>query len=511
MEPSRYTVQMLISTKTLKAELYTEQLASLQRLCYSSMVIKYTERMEQRDQYTQPGRNEAGDSAQFNQTRPASRKTVAFVAVILYVFENSTWYRMCTTPYLVRHATRHAISESPGVLQTYTTQIPAIDSQLDDKPTNGMNSTPALNTMPLADSELCLVHYGLLHPYSYVNPVNMLGLGNTQSGTYSSEEYSLFSLMMPMVPASQTLLSEFPLSETFAEMPQAANDRNLDDCPPLPSVQSNPPFYQASLPTPSLRGPCEQPQNHSSPIDLEMKQDHTAAAAAAGGQSGTMPLKNIVFESNEPGQPDLFTFPFRQNDKLGRNQSSMCLDFQLSTLPGPTFPYPSLVSSSGLDDFSTVPQRLSKGSANGGMPLLQRRNRRSTHWTTTQNNTSRTGATRKEANGPCNSQATPYSCEKVNPGTGKPCKTTFSRPYDLTRHENSIHTHKKRIQCDLCIEEKTFSRADALTRHYRVCHPDTALTIKRRRRKTYASHTVGTGDKDIDRSQTDVVGKWFGQ
>ncbi|KAK8120439.1 hypothetical protein PG999_004559 [Apiospora kogelbergensis] len=398
---------------------------------------------------------------------------------------------------------------------------------MDDKPTNGMNSTPAMNTMPLADSEMGLVYYGLLNPHSCVNSVNMLGLGHTQSGTYSSEEYSLLSLMMPMVPASQTLLSDFPLSETFAEMPQAANDRNLDDCPPLPSVQSNPPFYQASLPTQSLRGPCEQPQNHSSPIDLEMKQDrasgasqrHQACGIAQTQQqqppqrelSGTMPLKNIVFESNEPGQPDLSTFPFRQTDKLGRNQSSMCLDFQLSTLSGPTFPYPSLVSSSGLDAVSTVPKRLSKSGANGGMPLFQRRNRRSTHWATTQNNTSRTGASRKEANGPCNSQAAPYSCEKVNPGTGKPCKTTFSRPYDLTRHENSIHTHKKRIRCDLCIEEKTFSRADALTRHYRVCHPDTEFTIKRRRRKTCASQTVGTGDKHVDRSQSDVAGEWFGQ
>ncbi|KAK8106697.1 26S proteasome subunit RPN4 [Apiospora kogelbergensis] len=320
---------------------------------------------------------------------------------------------------------------------------------MDDKPTNGMNSTSALNTMPLADSEMGLVYYGLLNPHSCVNSVNMLGLGHTQSGTYSSEEYSLFSLMMPMVPAPQTLLSDFPLSETFAEMPQAANDRNLDDCPPLPSIQSNPPFYQASLPTPSLRGLCEQPQNHSSPIDLEMKQDRASGASQRhqacgvaqtqqqpppqGELSGTMPLKNIVFESNEPGQPDLSTFPFR------------------------------------------------------------------------------TGASRKEANGPFNSQAAPYSCEKVNPGTGKPCKTTFSRPYDLTRHENSIHTHKKRIRCDLCIEEKTFSRADALTRHYRVCHPDTELTIKRRRRKTCASQTVGAGDKHVDRSQNDVVGEWFGQ
>ncbi|KAH8765609.1 hypothetical protein F5883DRAFT_645406 [Diaporthe sp. PMI_573] len=28
------------------------------------------------------------------------------------------------------------------------------------------------------------------------------------------------------------------------------------------------------------------------------------------------------------------------------------------------------------------------------------------------------------------------------------------------------------VRCDVCTEDKTFSRADALTRHHRVCHPD---------------------------------------
>ncbi|KAF4990464.1 hypothetical protein FDECE_14367 [Fusarium decemcellulare] len=82
-----------------------------------------------------------------------------------------------------------------------------------------------------------------------------------------------------------------------------------------------------------------------------------------------------------------------------------------------------------------------------------------------------------------NSQAGPHRCDRINPSTGKPCNTIFSRPYDLTRHEDTIHNaRKQKVRCDLCTEEKTFSRADALTRHYRVCHPDVELPGKHRRR-----------------------------
>ncbi|KAJ8128407.1 hypothetical protein O1611_g5227 [Lasiodiplodia mahajangana] len=82
-----------------------------------------------------------------------------------------------------------------------------------------------------------------------------------------------------------------------------------------------------------------------------------------------------------------------------------------------------------------------------------------------------------------NSQAGPHKCDRINPSTGKPCNTVFSRPYDLTRHEDTIHNaRKQKVRCGLCTEEKTFSRADALTRHYRVCHPDAELPGKHRRR-----------------------------
>jgi hypothetical protein len=82
-----------------------------------------------------------------------------------------------------------------------------------------------------------------------------------------------------------------------------------------------------------------------------------------------------------------------------------------------------------------------------------------------------------------NSQAGPHKCERINPSTGKPCNSIFSRPYDLTRHEDTIHNaRKQKVRCHLCSEEKTFSRNDALTRHMRVVHPDVDWPGKSRRK-----------------------------
>ena len=81
-------------------------------------------------------------------------------------------------------------------------------------------------------------------------------------------------------------------------------------------------------------------------------------------------------------------------------------------------------------------------------------------------------------------QAGPHKCERINPTTGKPCNSIFSRPYDLTRHEDTIHNAKKqKVRCHLCVEEKTFSRNDALTRHMRVVHPEVDFPGKLSKRK----------------------------
>ena len=96
--------------------------------------------------------------------------------------------------------------------------------------------------------------------------------------------------------------------------------------------------------------------------------------------------------------------------------------------------------------------------------------------------TSGTHNAQAAANNASRNNAVDHKCTKPNPQTGKPCNTVFSRSYDLTRHEDTIHNNKKqKVRCHLCTEEKTFSRNDALTRHMRVVHPDVDFPGKSRR------------------------------
>ncbi|CUM67798.1 uncharacterized protein PRCAT00005504001 [Priceomyces carsonii] len=74
-----------------------------------------------------------------------------------------------------------------------------------------------------------------------------------------------------------------------------------------------------------------------------------------------------------------------------------------------------------------------------------------------------------------------HQCDLINPSTGHPCNKQFSRPYDLIRHQETIHATKKKIfRCVICEGRlnggpgngklKTFSRGDALSRHIKVKH-----------------------------------------
>jgi hypothetical protein len=66
-----------------------------------------------------------------------------------------------------------------------------------------------------------------------------------------------------------------------------------------------------------------------------------------------------------------------------------------------------------------------------------------------------------------------FKCSRINPHTGKPCNAVFSRSYDLTRHDDTIHNNfEMRFLCPHCCERKYFSQKDALIRHMRVVHPE---------------------------------------
>lgn len=65
-----------------------------------------------------------------------------------------------------------------------------------------------------------------------------------------------------------------------------------------------------------------------------------------------------------------------------------------------------------------------------------------------------------------------HRCDKVL-HNGRPCLKSFTRPYDLARHQETIHARERKVfKCDKCKDNsKTFSRMDALSRHMRIKHP----------------------------------------
>ena len=91
-----------------------------------------------------------------------------------------------------------------------------------------------------------------------------------------------------------------------------------------------------------------------------------------------------------------------------------------------------------------------------------------------------------------------FRCMIVNIVTNKPCSAEFSRSYDLTRHQNTIHSKRKIVfRCSECIRflgtegfQKTFSRLDALSRHIKSKHED--LSNEERQEVTkYAKQNIG--------------------
>ncbi|EJS44329.1 rpn4p [Saccharomyces arboricola H-6] len=91
-----------------------------------------------------------------------------------------------------------------------------------------------------------------------------------------------------------------------------------------------------------------------------------------------------------------------------------------------------------------------------------------------------------------------FTCQIMNLITAEPCGAQFSRSYDLTRHQNTIHAKRKIVfRCSECIKilgsegyQKTFSRLDALTRHIKSKHED--LSQEQRQEVTkFAKANIG--------------------
>ena len=240
------------------------------------------------------------------------------------------------------------------------------------------------------------------------------------------------------------------------------------------------------------------PQDGSDLDDL--MSDRTFGGIATSRRQSTA-FSHGGFNFTPPSIPGSVAMPQQYQYSQPRRQSAF---MQHGNAPTPEFPahltsMESSISDGLAQDYSRETPKPHQTTADTGVytctyhgctlrfetPAKLQKHKREGH---RQANTS-TAANAEHANGMTaaallrNSQAGPHKCDRINPSTGKPCNTIFSRPYDLTRHEDTIHNaRKQKVRCHLCTEEKTFSRNDALTRHMRVVHPDVDFPGKTRRK-----------------------------
>jgi len=236
--------------------------------------------------------------------------------------------------------------------------------------------------------------------------------------------------------------------------------------------------YGAQYPTPLTL--------QQQPMSSQPEQSYGAMPTARRESSNFS--ANYGYVSSQPQSAQGYAFV----NPLMRQESSM----QNSSDRTPEFPAHLRSMESSVSDAMTatpsieLPQRPVDTSSDAGTysctyhgcphrfesPAKLQKHKREAHRQTTPSGMTSSAVSR-------NSQAGPHRCTRLNPSTGKPCNSEFSRPYDLTRHEDTIHNNRKmKVRCHLCQEEKTFSRNDALTRHMRVVHPEIEWPGKTRRK-----------------------------
>ncbi|KAI5864170.1 hypothetical protein GGS23DRAFT_485548 [Durotheca rogersii] len=236
------------------------------------------------------------------------------------------------------------------------------------------------------------------------------------------------------------------------------------------------------------------PQDSSSHFKLEAPSNSGNVATSRGiPQHSSPPFPTV---SSTPIQSS-FSFSMPSNIQVSPQYSFVAHRQHRSTPTTSAYSRVSSAEASNSDGGDAPAQRPAGASADGGTytctyhgctlrfetPALLQKHKREGHRQANSLHHIRPSSSGDMSGIMFNSQAGPHRCDRINPSTGKPCNTMFSRPYDLTRHEDTIHNaRKQKVRCDLCAEEKTFSRADALTRHYRVCHPDMEFPGKHRRR-----------------------------
>jgi hypothetical protein len=375
---------------------------------------------------------------------------------------------------------------------------------------------------------------------------NVPKLDRTMTDIYGDELYNPNFAITSSSP-SQPHLAMSPHNDVFSQRINAANNQHLSANSPTSSTsRDRSPFRTGSPMAPSPSHDFVTSHSTMSFNSAQRAREqaraqqeaHVFRQMAPGGQQPETPKtispKDAILEFNEPdGETNFPLFPqdpstnfemdqlakvmMPHGNMAGQNGAGGQMNYMPSQLPGgiqlpqqypfiarnqpghDTPPRLSSAGSSSVESSGNAPSsrpRPMGTAADGGTytctyhgctlrfetPSLLQKHKREGHRQTQGIGGPRVQEISMSAS-LLNSQAGPHRCDRINPSTGKPCSTIFSRPYDLTRHEDTIHNaRKQKVRCGMCTEEKTFSRADALTRHYRVCHPDVEVPGKHRRR-----------------------------
>ncbi|KAL8697809.1 MAG: hypothetical protein Q9224_002136 [Gallowayella concinna] len=223
--------------------------------------------------------------------------------------------------------------------------------------------------------------------YSSMAPRRQRG-SHLAASTASGQSGSTFTFMPPSVPGSIQMPQQYPINSQLLRRQSSSLRSTTDQAPEFPAQlitmesSKSETTQSDNLARPDFTSSAESTQRSPSSPGLQRPSDMTAAT---GSYACTLPDCAARFENAAKLQ--------KHRREAHRNSP-----------PRPTAVAPSTSS--------TTP-------------------------------TSATTPTASSSSASRNQQAGPHKCERINPSTGKPCMTIFSRSYDLTRHEDTIHSSRK--------------------------------------------------------------------
>jgi hypothetical protein len=287
----------------------------------------------------------------------------------------------------------------------------------------------------------------------------------------SSEEHG-----MPELPPTPADVSQYHIPTTMG------NSSGFQSGPGFPSMETFSNQYQQASPIAQQYGYMQQGQQHLQQLPLQLQGQQAHRAPQQQQQQQARRENNAVQQTPE-FRPHLSSMESSNSERTttGGNHSPS----RPMQRPAPQATESVRRPEDTSSDLGTYSCTYHGCTLRFETPAKLQKHKRESHRQTTPGSHGGVRDAPAGANALAmrNSQAGPHRCERINPSTGKPCNSVFSRPYDLTRHEDTIHNaRKQKVRCHLCTEEKTFSRNDALTRHMRVVHPEIDWPGKQKRK-----------------------------